>query len=83
MFWAEADEARKAAVMAAAQAVLDARAKYPGSTLAGFYVSVAPPSVPVSTTPKIKVVLVAFRAFIASVIQEMILPSYSDAINHF
>ena len=37
MFWAEADEARKAAVMAAAQAVLDARVGYPESTLADLY----------------------------------------------
>ena len=35
--WPEADEARKAAVTQAAQAVLDARAKYPESTLADLY----------------------------------------------
>ena len=35
--WPTADDARKAAVTAAAQAVLDARAKYPESTLADLY----------------------------------------------
>ena len=37
MFWTEADEARKAAVTQAAQAVLDARARYAESTLADLY----------------------------------------------
>ena len=41
--WPEADEARKAAVMAAAQAVLDARAKYSESTLADLYDPLAMP----------------------------------------
>ena len=35
--WPEVDEARKAAVAATAQGVLDARAKYPESTLADLY----------------------------------------------
>ena len=35
--WPEADDAQQAAVTAAAQAVLDARAKYPDSTLADLY----------------------------------------------
>ena len=35
--WPVADDAQQAAVMAAAQTVLDARAKYPESTLADLY----------------------------------------------